>query len=81
MTIRRESDGTVPPVPIRCNCGNQICQEVYIEGVVLLHAGGGLWHELRGNCARCGEPFFWSAKSDQIHQVVRRKKLTEQPDA
>lgn len=67
---------TVPPIPILCACGQQICEEVYIQGIVLLHAGGGLWYEMRGNCAKCGEPFYWSVKSELIQQVVRRKKIT-----
>ncbi|MGA2504217.1 MAG: hypothetical protein ABSG01_09025 [Anaerolineales bacterium] len=67
---------TIPPVPIMCVCGNQIYEEVYVEGHVLVHAGGGLWHELRGHCCQCGAPFNWSVKSRQIQRaIVARKKI------
>jgi hypothetical protein len=67
---------TVPPVPIICACGNQICEEVYIEGIVLIHAGGGLWRALSGNCAQCGKAFLWSFKNKQLQQVIMRKKIS-----
>jgi uncharacterized Zn finger protein len=60
-----------------CTCGTQICEEVYIEGIVLIHAGGGLWRELRGNCAQCGAVFHWSIRDKQLQRVIiSRKKLS-----
>jgi hypothetical protein len=68
------SSDVVPPVPILCACGAQICEKVYVQGIgSLFHAGGGIWHELRGNCVQCGEPFYWSAKDQQIQRVIKRQ--------
>ena len=67
---------TVPPVAIRCVCGNLIGEEVYVEGNVVMHVGGGMWHDLRGCCAQCGEPFYWSVKGRQIQRaIVAHKKI------
>lgn len=66
----------VPPVPIMCVCSSQIGEEIYVQGIVLIHAGGGLWRELRGHCAQCGEPFYWSIGDKQISKaIVARKRI------
>jgi hypothetical protein len=79
-----ETDYSIPPVPINCVCGSQICEEVYIRGITLLHAGGGMWHELRGHCAQCGAPFYWSVKSENIQLALKMqhsKRSQETDDA
>jgi hypothetical protein len=70
------ADEVIPPVPILCACGVQICEEIYVQGIVLLHAGGGLWHELHGVCAQCGAAFHWSIKNAQLQQVVQREQIS-----
>jgi hypothetical protein len=71
---------TVPPVPILCACGNQIGEEVSVQGIMLIHAGGGLWHELRGNCVQCAVPFYWSIKDKQISRAIIARKEISMPD-
>ena len=69
-------NASIPPVPIVCACDNQIGEEVYIQGIVLIHAGGGLWRELHGNCVQCGQAFHWSVKGKQIQRmIVSRKQI------
>ena len=60
---------------IECACGNPIGKEVIIHGIVLFHAGGGIWRELHGNCVQCGEKFHWSLRDKQLQQVIMRKKI------
>jgi hypothetical protein len=70
---------SIQPVPIRCKCGNQIAVDVYIEGNVLVHAGGGLWYVMRGYCDKCGESFNLSIKERQIQRaIITRSKLGDQ---
>lgn len=58
------------PIQINCQtCSNQIGEEINIDGVILLHAGGALNREQRGWCAQCGTPFYWSV-GDQPMQLV-----------
>jgi hypothetical protein len=57
------------PDPITCRCGTRIGEEIEIQGDAVIHAGGGMWHDLRGCCAQCGEPFYWSAKGKQIQRA------------
>lgn len=60
-----------PPVPVHClQCSNQIGEEINV-GVVLLHAGGGLWRELRGYCTQCGKPFYWTASDNQMEVIIK----------
>lgn len=61
---------TISPVPIVCKCGNQIGEEIYVQGIVLVHAGGGLWHDLSGHCAQCSNPFYWSTKGTLIQRAL-----------
>jgi hypothetical protein len=68
---------TIPPVPLMCVCGNQIGEEVYIQGNMVIHAGGGLWYDLRGCCANCGEPFYWSVKGQAIVRTIFSHKKTD----
>jgi hypothetical protein len=58
------------PVPIMCKCGNQIFEEVSIQGIVLAHAGGGVWRSLHGNCAQCGATFNYSISDQQIRKAI-----------
>ena len=69
-----------PPVPVNCpGCGNQIGEEVdiHVRGIVLFHAGGGLWRDLRGHCAQCGLTFYWSASDKLLQQLTM---VTDPPD-
>jgi hypothetical protein len=68
---------TIPPVPVMCECGNQIYEEVYFQGIVLVHAGGGLLRDLRGNCAQCGKKFWWSIKDQQISRAIVERKRSD----
>jgi hypothetical protein len=65
---------TILSGPILCSCGNQIGDEIDIQGNVVIHAGGGMWHDLRGCCAQCGEPFYWSVKGKQIQRAIVLRK-------
>jgi hypothetical protein len=59
------------PVPIACPaCGSLIGEEISVQGIVLIHAGGGLWRELRGYCAQCGKLFYWTASDKQLQQLI-----------
>jgi hypothetical protein len=61
---------TMSPTPIICKCGNQVGEGIIIDGVVLVHTGGGIWHELSGHCAQCSAPFYWSAKGMLIQRAL-----------
>ena len=59
--------------PVTCpTCGNVIGEEVTDGGMTLIHAGGGVWRELRGWCAQCGGTFFWSASDRQLSELLGR---------
>ena len=70
------------PLPVKCpGCGTQIGKEIIVQGIVLVHAGGGIWRELRGYCVQCGKPFYWSVKDKQMQTVIKgmsisRKKIS-----
>jgi hypothetical protein len=71
-----QADDKIPrqPEKIYCRrCGNQIGEEVLIVGIMHVHAGGGLWQQLRGNCTNCGEPFYWSDNSIKVARHLMRK--------
>ena len=65
---------TIPtnaPEPITCPaCGNLITEQVTIKGITFVHAGGGVWRELRGWCAQCGTPFYWTTSDNQIQTLM-----------
>jgi uncharacterized cysteine cluster protein YcgN (CxxCxxCC family) len=72
---------TVPPVAIVCECGNQIYEEVYMEGNLLAHAGGGLWRTICGHCVQCGKAFKYSISDQQISRaVIACKQLNPRGD-
>ena len=65
------STPTSAPEPVTCpNCGNQVAELVTIKGLPFVHAGGGVWRELRGWCAQCGKPFYWVANDNQIQTLM-----------
>jgi hypothetical protein len=59
-----------PPVPIMCECGNQIYELVRVDGIPLAHAGGGYCRTLRGTCKRCGRTYSYSVSDQQISRAV-----------
>lgn len=65
-----------PPIPVNCpRCNNKIGEEINI-GFVLIHAGGAVWRELRGYCAQCGSPFYWTASDNQLEIVVKEALIS-----
>jgi len=57
--------------PVTCpTCGNEIGEEITKDQVTLIHAGGGMWRELRGWCAQCGCTFFWSSSDKQLGRLL-----------
>jgi len=59
------------PVIIKCrNCGNEMGEQVSINGVTLFHAGGSLNREQRGWCAQCGTPFHWYVNDAYMTDVI-----------
>lgn len=58
--------------PVNCqNCQNQLGEIVNVKGIDMLHAGGGLWRDMRGYCAQCGKPFYWATSDRQFSDVIR----------
>lgn len=59
------------PTPVMCsNCGSQLGEEIHINDITLVHAGGGIYHELSGHCAQCNAPFYWSTKGTLIQRMI-----------
>jgi hypothetical protein len=63
-----------PATLIQCTCGNRLGEEIQINDVALIHAGGGIWHELSGHCAQCNAPFYWSTKATLIRRAISSSK-------
>ncbi len=65
------------PEKINCRtCGNEIGELVNVAGIILFHAGGGIWRVSRGYCIQCGTPYYYETNDTQVQAVIRLSNKT-----
>ena len=69
---------TSPPSPIKCKCGSVIGEVIVISGQELFHSGGGVFRDVRGWCAQCGNQFYWSVTDKQLQAIIKGAQVESQ---
>jgi hypothetical protein len=63
------------PTKIKCQCGNELGEEICVEGIKLFHVGGVINRDQSGWCSNCGKPFYFYTKEESIQIIIKGMQL------